>query len=682
MIRRRADTNRAADGAQRPLYHASGGFLTQRRVRRILKLAGYRLRVGWPGTDDMVAVWGHAPRAARGEFMARRSGAALLRIEDAFLRSVHPGRLRGGPPLGLVLDGSGMHYDPRQPSGLERILAEHPLDDSALLARARAAMARLREADLSKYNAHDPAQEPPPPGYVLVIDQTRDDAAVRLSAAGANTFAEMLTFARTDNPGARIVIKTHPETARGARPGYYGARDVATDPARITLCDAPVSPHALLEGAVAVYTVSSHMGFEAIMAGHRPHVFGQPFYAGWGLSQDATPLPRRQRRLTRAQMFAAAMILYPVWYDPCRDRLCSLEEAISQLAAETRAWREDRFGWRARGMRLWKRGALDRFFGSVRAVRFESAPPHKRIGDDRRAMVWAGCAGPGDDDAVRVEDGFLRSGGLGADLVAPLSLVCDDLGIYYDPGRESRLERLIAARAALRPDQASRSEALIATLRRDGVSKYNLRGGAMPPLPEGRRILVAGQVEDDASILAGTTPPVTTNLALLRAARAANPDAVIVYKPHPDVEAGLRRGTLPPGAAEDLADAVAHHADPVALLAEVQELWTMTSLLGFEALLRGVDVVTLGAPFYAGWGLTDHRGPALPRRQARPALAGLVHAALIDYPRYMDPITGLPCPVEVVVERLRDRVHARGGVAIRALAKAQGLLASQAHLWR
>ena len=663
----------------RRLCHVSGGFLRQPRLRRILQLAGHDLRLGWPRAQDGVAVWGHAPRARRGEWLAARTGAPLLRIEDAFLRSVHPGRDGGGPPIGLLLDAHGMHYDPAQPSGLERILAKHPLDDTALLNRARGAMARLREADLSKYNAHDPDRPPPPPGYVLVIDQTRDDAAVRIGGADANSFREMLYHAQVDHPGTPIVIKTHPDTANGARPGYFNDQSTATDPTRITLCTAPISPHALLEGAVAVYTVSSQMGFEAIMAGHRPHVFGQPFYAGWGLTHDARPIARRQRPLTRVQLFAAAMILYPVWYDPCRDRLCSLEQAIDQLEAETRAWREDRRGWRAHGMRLWKRGALNRFFGGSRAVRFDTGETSPT--DGRRVMVWAGRATTG-DGAVRVEDGFLRSSGLGADLVAPLSLVCDDLGIYYDPNRESRLERLISARATLRPDQQVRIEALIAALRSGGVSKYNLHAAALPPLPVGRRILVAGQVEDDASIRAGATGAVQTNMDLLHAARAAHPDAVILYKPHPDVEAGLRRGALPPGDTDGLADTVLRHADPVALLSEVQELWTMTSLLGFEALLRGVPVTTLGAPFYAGWGLTDHRGPAIPRRQARPTVAGLAHAALIDYPRYMDPVTGLPCPPEVVVDRLRNRVHARGGLAIRLLAKAQGALASQAHLWR
>lgn len=669
----------AAGGpSSRRLFYYNSGFLTQPRIRRILELAGHELRLGVPQAGDRIAVWGHSPYAARGEAVARQTGAALIRVEDAFLRSIHPGRA-GEPPLGLVIDSRGMHYDPAQPSDLEVLLATHPLDDTALLDAARGAMARLAEADLSKYNAHNPGAALPAPGYVLIIDQTRGDAAVTQGRADSNTFREMLFHATQDNPGARIVIKTHPETVAGHRPGYFDAAALALVPgADITLLDAPVSPRALLEGAVAVYTVSSQMGFEAILAGHRPHVFGQPFYAGWGLSADFNPVTRRQRRLTRVQLFAAAMILYPVWHDPYRDRLCALDTTISALEAQVRAWREDRFGWQATGMRLWKRGAVNGFFGGVKPVRFRDGPAR----DGRRAMVWAGRTDQAPAGAVRVEDGFLRSRGLGADLVAPLSLVCDDLGIYYDPSTESRLERMIASRASLRPDQVARAQGLIAALVARGVSKYNLGQDApdVRALADGRRVvLVPGQVEDDASIKLGAGE-IRTNTALLAAARAGNPEAFVVYKPHPDVEAGLRPGALPK--AGEIADLVLAGADPAGLLSQVDQVWTLTSLLGFEALIRQRRVVTLGAPFYAGWGLTDHRGPALPRRQARLSLEGLVHAALIDYPRYRDPVSGLPCPVEVAVERLAAGDVARGGLGNRLLAKLQGVFAGQAHLWR
>jgi len=657
------------------LFAYSGGFWglsrSARRIRRILELNGQPLTLGWPSASDHVAVWGHAPRAVRGERVAARAGARVLRIEDAFLRSLHPGR-QGEAPLGLLMDRTGAHYDPSRPSDLETLLATHPFDDHPLMARARAGIARLTHLGFGKYSGHDPDAAPPPAGYVLVIDQVRGDAS--LSHGGMNgalsphIFREMLVQAQLDWPGARIVIKSHPETTAGLRAGHFGPEDAAE---HIQIVTDAVAPYDLLSGAMAVYTVSSQLGFEAILAGHRPQVFGLPFYAGWGLTEDQTPHPRRRRKLTRAQLFAGAMLLYPTWYDPNRDQLCTFEQTLDHLEALTRAWREDRRGHVALNMRLWKRAHLQAFFGKWTALRFARQP---REENTRPVMVWGDAAAP-TGPVARLEDGFLRSRGLGAALTPPLSLVRDDLGIYYDPTRPSRLEALIAAPPP--PGYEARANALIAQICATGLSKYNLRG-AQPDLPAGRRILVPGQVEDDASIRLGAGN-IHTNRALLEAVRAANPDAVILYKPHPDVEAGLRAGAVD---ATDLADLVLNGADPAWLLSQVQDVWTMTSTLGFEALLRGVPVTTLGAPFYAGWGLTRDLGPIPARRLGhKPALAALVHAVLIAYPRYHDPISRLPCPPEVALDRLQSGRLPRP-VRLRILAKIQGWAAGYAHLWR
>ncbi len=659
----------AAGSERRRLFVYNGGFLTQRRVRRILGLAGYDIRVGLPKDGDMVGVWGNSPTAHRGLNIAEKYDAPMLRVEDAFLRSLHPGR-GGEAPLGLLLDRNGVHFDATNTSGLETLLNTHPLDDTALLNRARGGIERLKELHLSKYTAFDTTLQPPNPGYVLVVDQASDDASVLASNGDQARFREMLVMAQEENPGARVLIKTHPETIEGHRAGYYSDHDQSD---RVSILSEPISPWTLLEGAVGVYTLSSQFGFEAILAGHKPRVFGQPFYAGWGLTQDEAYLPHRQRTLTRAQLFAAAMILYPTWYDPFRDQLCELETVLDTLEAQTRAWRQDRKGWTASGMRLWKRRHLQKMFGREKKILFTSDIPTP---SDRPHMVWANHSRDA-GDVVRVEDGFLRSRGLGARLVPPLSLATDTLGIYYDPTRPSQLEEMIARRETLRPDQELRVERLISRIVSTQVSKYNT-GGSGPSIPEGHRILVPGQVEDDASIQLGTSN-IRTNLDLLRAVREANPDAVIVYKPHPDVEARLRTGEID---TDGLADIVAVETNPAALLSQVHEVWTMTSLLGFEALLRGVSVTTLGGPFYAGWGLTRDLGTVPARRGARPSLSGLTHAALIDYPRYMDPVTGQACPVEVAVQRLAEGYGSAGSTPLRLLSKLQGVFATHAHLWR
>ena len=744
----------SAAGEQLPrrLFFYNAGFLRQRHLRRMLTLAGHSLHLGLPGPDDGVVVWGRSRFAARGEAMAASRNVPLIRLEDAFLRGLRPGRT-GEPGLGLLIDGSGVHFDSSAPSALERLLFTAGLDDSNLLTRARDGMARLSYLHLSKYNMHPVPGPLPAPGYVLVVDQTRGDASIRYGGASEATFREMLVLAQEENPGARVVIKAHPETKAGFRPGHFIGADAK---GHVSLLTEAVSPRALLEGAIAVYTVSSQLGFEAILSGHRPVVLGQPFYAGWGLSDDRNPVPGRHRKLTRAQMFASAMILAPTWVDPCRDRLCSFEQAVDQLEADVRAFREDRSGHVATGMRLWKRRRMQDMFGREVPLVFRNNPAaaaQLAQATGKTLIAW-GTAAATTPGTLRVEDGFLRSRGLGAKLVPPLSLVLDDLGIYYDASRESRLERLI--QSPLPPGGEARADALRHHLIAARVSKYNLAEPVRPAPPEPSdpsdtenlagtaslegtgslsgtsgpastrilagatlvfstntpaitgnppgtdrrgpspnteppplRILVAGQVEDDASILLGGGD-VRTNLGLLQAARAAHPGAVILYKPHPDVEAGLRPGKITAKALTGLADFLAEAADPLTLIAEVDQVWTMTSLLGFEALIRGKPVTTLGAPFYAGWGLTRDLGPVPVRRHhapdghplPRPSLNHLIHAALIAYPRYYDPVSRRPCPPEVVLERLASGTvpHPRAG--LRALSKLQGLLASQAWLWR
>jgi capsular polysaccharide export protein len=277
---------------------------------------------------------------------------------------------------------------------------------------------------------------------------------------------------------------------------------------------------------------------------------------------------------------------------------------------------------------------------------------------------------------VRIEDGFLRSVGLGSDFLPGASIVLDEAGIYFDPGRESDLERLLRD-GAFDAELLARARRLIAGIVALGITKYNLAARepselrARVPWPPGRRrILVPGQVEDDLSVRLGGGA-VRGNLDLLARVRAANPDAFIVYKPHPDVVAGHRKGAVRTAAARGYADWIVRGGSIVALFGEIDEVHTLTSLSGFEALLRRVPVTVYGRPFYAGWGLTRDVEPW--NRGRLLSLEELAAGALIRYPRYLDPVSRLPCGPETVVERLAQRELWRPGLLMLAR-RAQGRL--------
>jgi capsular polysaccharide export protein len=258
-----------------------------------------------------------------------------------------------------------------------------------------------------------------------------------------------------------------------------------------------------------------------------------------------------------------------------------------------------------------------------------------------------------------IEDGFIRSVGLGSDLLPPLSIVVDRRGVHYDPSQPSDLEACLAESdfpAAL----LVRAEALVDRIRRERISKYGVGEHAddVPDHGGRRRVLVTGQVEDDQSVLLGGCG-VTGNLDLLARARAAEPDAELWFRPHPDVEAGHRRGAIPDADVLRHADRIVRDTAMTTLLDRVDGVHVLTSLAGFEALLRGRDVTTHGQPFYAGWGLTRDLALPIARRTRRLTVTQLAAATLILYPRYLDPVTGLPCPPEVVVRRFAARTPVR-----------------------
>lgn len=619
------------------------------KVKQVLSACGWSPHRKTPHHDDAVAKVATAP--------AQDAKAAW--IGASFIPDQPCPQIKRPAPLGLAIDTHGPIHDATQPSDLEKILSTLPLDDAAILTRAHKVANWLHLLKLCKSPVLSAEIETPNVPFVLILDQPQNDPTLPHAPAAQDQLREMLVLAHEAHPHAQIIVFSPNRDENGPIQGHFEGADASPN---VSIFTEPANPWALLDYATAVYTVSSQLGFDAILAGHKPHVFGTPWYAGWGLTQDQAPIARRGRHLTRAQLVAGALFHYCQWFDPQHKTLWPIEAALGLAQARQRAALEDKDGYVASNILRWKRPHMRRFFGAT-TITFSDAPKviarETHLG--RTHMAW-GAKSPA---PLRIEDGFLRSRGLGAALVRPTSLIVDNRGIYFDPSRPSLLEAQIADRAQMPPHATARIEALVERLVVTKLSKYNV-GNGCPTLPKGHKILIAGQVEDDASIQLGAGET-CTNHALLTAARAANPDAIIVFKPHPDVEAGLRRGKVEN--AHEIADVIAKDADPIALIDACDAVWTMTSLIGFEALLRGKPVTCTGAPFYAGWGLTTDLCSTPNRRVARPTMLGLAHAVLIDYPRYFDPDTGAAISVEMAVDFLEVAPQGRNRLAQGALVK-------------
>ena len=628
------------------------GMLTHRSLPALLAPAALVVGQGACRRErpDALLAWGRRPSAARVERLGQQWGLPVWHLEDGFLRSI--GKGPDQPPLCLLVDDIGVHLDAAAPSRLEIRIGG--LLDQAQAQRAEAVRTLWCEQRLSKLNP--PRDSPPPPGpFVLVVDQSAGDRSIDLGLASANSFTLMLAAALEENPDCTVVVKVHPDVIHGKAKGHFQRRDL--DHPRVQLCADGGHPAALLEQASAVYVVTSQMGFEALLWGRTVHCFGMPFYAGWGLTRDRlSPPARRDAGASLEQLVHGCLIDHPHCIDPHSWKPCPVEDLMRAIGLQRRVQAAGPPRAQAFGFTPWKQRNLRRFLAGTR-VRFPW--PWQQSGHRTDALVVWGrretprllqVARERQLSLLRVEDGFLRSVGLGADLIDPISWVVDRSGMYYDATQPSDLEQRLAY-GSWTEEQLRRGGRLRERLVEEAITKYNLSAPDWQrPADATRVVLVVGQVESDASIRFGA-PGIRTNLELLRAVRAAEPEAYLLYKPHPDVVAGLCRPGNGEATAAQFCDELLTVGSIQQLFEQVDALHVLTSLAGFEALLRGLEVHCWGLPFYAGWGLTNDRQQSA-RRGRNLSLDALVHAALIDYPRYVSRRSGWYLEPEQAIEEL------------------------------
>lgn len=627
-------------------------------------MEGGKLKRLWPRTlSDIEMPGGRQVRRLGSEPVSRRVGHAD-RWDEGFLRL--PGA-RTQRPLSSIVDGLGIHYDATAASELETMLQVGGWEDDDILARAEAGIALLRQARLSLDNDPRRADLATLLGkavtarpLVVIIDQAQRDPTIGFGLASETGFSTMLAAAAAEHPNADRVVVMDPAAKKNAV-GHLDREAVEATGAR--LIAEPVEAWSVIEAASRLYVVTSHIGFEASLVGRPVTCFGVPFYAGWGFTDDRLDPIRRTRSRSPVEVFAAVYLICSRYFEPYGGETCRFEEAAAILRLIVEEQRANAARTLCIGFAGWKRRWLSRALASPGQRPAIAAPRHapkpSEIARYDRVVAWASRA-PADLTAacreakvplLRMEDGFIRSIGLGVALRPGASHVIDATGIYYDATGPSDLETLLEA-GAFPADVLERAQRLRAAVVEAKLSKYNVGSAPMPAMPRpGKVVLVAGQVENDASIhLCMAT--VTRNVDLLKLARQRHPDAVIAFKPHPDVEAGLRPGRVLPEELSSLADIVLRDVPAADAIAAADHVETISSLIGFEALLRGRSVTTHGLPFYAGWGLTE--SPACPRRTRRITLDELVAGALIVYPHYVDPQTGLPSPPEVIIQRLSE----------------------------
>ncbi|MCH3875790.1 capsular polysaccharide biosynthesis protein [Campylobacter jejuni] len=619
--------------------------------------------------DDLFFGWGRKKSGLKAMNLAKKYKAKFILLDDGFIRSLNLG-VENSPSFSMVKDDIGIYYDATMPSKLENLLNTYEFKGEEIK-QAKKAIELIKKYKISKYNNNLDI----PDDYfqkdekrVLIIAQTANDASLEFGLAKDFKTVDMIKDAIKENPDSKIYIKIHPDVLSGKKQSDL---DINSLPKECILISENFNPIALLEFFDKVYTKTSGMGFEALIQECECVCYGMPFYAGWGLTKDKLECKRRMQKRSLEEVFYAAYILYSEYFNPYLNQKSNIFDTIQTLAKYKDIEKANSNRLFMLGFTLWKRYFIKPFFkaknNEIIFLNSIKSLARYKLKEDDKFFIWGKKY---DENTLKnlllvkakeqnltnftpkvslVEDGFIRSISLGSDLTRPFSLIVDDKGLYIDPNKVSKLEELLQ-NEIFDKNMLNRAKNIIKTLLENRFSKYN--GLKHEDLKINAKIgqkviLIPAQVEDDASMILGGFG--LSTLDLLKEVRSKNQDAYIIFKPHPDVLSGNRVGLKDETLILEFCDEIVKDCSIDSAIKIADEIHTITSTSGFDALLRAKKVFTYGMPFYAGWGLTKDKYRC-ERRTRKLSLEELVAGALIIYPRYINPKTKTLCEIEVCLD--------------------------------
>ncbi|ELS7715135.1 capsular polysaccharide biosynthesis protein [Campylobacter jejuni] len=619
--------------------------------------------------DDLFFGWGRKKSGLKAMNLAKKYNTKFILLEDGFIRSLNLG-VENSPSFSMVKDDIGIYYDATMPSKLENLLNTYEFKGEEIK-QAKKAIELIKKYKISKYNNNLDI----PDDYfqkdekrVLIITQTANDASLEFGLAKDFKTVDMIKDAIKENPDSKIYIKIHPDVLSGKKQSDL---DINSLPKECILISENFNPIALLEFFDKVYTKTSGMGFEALIQECECVCYGMPFYAGWGLTKDKLECKRRMQKRSLEEVFYAAYILYSEYFNPYLNQKSNIFNTIQTLAKYKSIEKANSNRLFMLGFTLWKRYFIKPFFkaknNEIIFLNSIKSLARYKLKEDDKFFIWGKKY---DENTLKnlllvkakeqnltsftpkvslVEDGFIRSISLGSDLTRPFSLIVDDKGLYIDPNKVSKLEELLQ-NEIFDKNMLNRAKNIIKTLLENRFSKYN--GLKHEDLKINAKIgqkviLIPAQVEDDASMILGGFG--LSTLDLLKEVRSKNQDAYIIFKPHPDVLSGNRVGLKDETLILEFCDEIVKDCSIDSAIKIADEIHTITSTSGFDALLRAKKVFTYGMPFYAGWGLTKDKYRC-ERRTRKLSLEELVAGALITYPRYINPKTKTLCEIEVCLD--------------------------------
>ncbi|QNF27220.1 capsular polysaccharide biosynthesis protein [Metabacillus elymi] len=586
-----------------------------------------------------ITAYGNETYIQQGKKLARKKNLPYYTIENGLSSQLIDDKQLFEFDYSLLIDNNGSIKNSEDTTQLEQLLNSVDIDAN-LLKKAKEVFDYITKAPLTSEN-------------IVLVDER-----LERNNKKEDTFKEMLERAKNTYATNNIkVLSTFDEE------GYLKKLCQNENVEIISSVD---KANQLIHTAKKVFVIESITGFMALLQNREVHCFGLPFYSGLGLTTDEIKNSRRTKQRTILELFTIFFYFYEKQINPLTGMPTNLNEIIKIIEDKKDSQLESKekkiycFG-----IQPWKRGFVRPFVKNpYNTIYFPKTVQEVQNKFDTQSelLVW-GHKEPADvrelaekwnKPVMRIEDGFIRSVGLGTNVTLPWSLALDHKGIYYNPQQVSELEHILTHQL-FTENMLEDAMNIRKKIVENQLTKYNSEPIESLNLPsEGKKvILVPGQVEDDASIRYGCKD-IKTNTELLNSVREKNQDAYIIYKPHPDIVSRNRQGEVTSDFITDACDHIEIEASIISCINYADEVHTMTSLTGFDALLRDKTVYTYGSPFYSGWGLTHDRH-SIDRRKRTLTLDELIAGALLVYPRYFDWENGIRVSCDTVIDKLIEK---------------------------
>lgn len=262
---------------------------------------------------------------------------------------------------------------------------------------------------------------------------------------------------------------------------------------------------------------------------------------------------------------------------------------------------------------------------------------------------------------VYIEDGFIRSYGIGLSGEPGLSIIIDDLAPYYDATRASRLETYLASNELIPKEMRTYCQDNIAKIVEYKISKYNAAPDFKLQIGSKNRkkLLLIDQRYGDMSVVCGLAD-IHTFERMLSDALDYYADWDIIIKQHPDAIKGGKssyfdKERLYFTKCMENVFIIDYDINPYSLIEAVDEVFVCTSMFGFEACMAGKKVHCYGMPFYAGWGITEDK-IKISRRNKNRDIIDIFYFSYVCLSRYIDPRTNKQCSIEDLIDYFRQRI--------------------------